>query len=92
MSFIFLGIVRNADLFRYFRVDLTAANFVHLVEPQWNPMVEAQATDRVHRIGQLRDVVVTRYIVENSIEQVRAISVVSNYLQLIALAADTCFS
>ncbi|KAJ6073167.1 Helicase C-terminal [Penicillium canescens] len=50
-------------------VDLTAANFVHLVEPQWNPMVEAQATDRVHRIGQLRDVVVTRYIVKNSIEQ-----------------------
>ncbi|KAG2026680.1 hypothetical protein GB937_001466 [Aspergillus fischeri] len=49
-------------------VDLTAANYVHLLEPHWNPMVEAQAVDRVHRIGQSREVVVTRYFIENSIE------------------------
>ncbi|KAJ5175560.1 Helicase C-terminal [Penicillium canariense] len=49
-------------------VDLTAASSVHLVEPQWNPMVEAQAVDRVHRIGQCRSVTVTRYIVKDSIE------------------------
>jgi len=49
---------------------MTAANHVHLVEPHWNPMAEAQAVDRVHRIGQTRDVVVTRYIMRNSIEQV----------------------
>ncbi|KAH1283910.1 hypothetical protein KXW05_000765, partial [Aspergillus fumigatus] len=49
-------------------VDLTAANYVHLLEPHWNPMVEAQAVDRVHRIGQSREVVVTRYFIENSVE------------------------
>ncbi|KAL2818730.1 SNF2 family N-terminal domain-containing protein [Aspergillus cavernicola] len=49
-------------------VDLTAACYVHLLEPQWNPMTEAQAVDRVHRIGQSRDVVVTRYLAANSIE------------------------
>lgn len=53
------------------RVDLTVANHVHLIEPHWNPMAEAQAVDRVHRIGQIRDVVITRYIVHNSIETVR---------------------
>ncbi|KAF5623217.1 hypothetical protein F25303_11892 [Fusarium sp. NRRL 25303] len=49
-------------------VDLTAANFVHLVEPHWNPMLEEQALDRVHRMGQIRDVVATRYITNDSIE------------------------
>ncbi|OQD83471.1 hypothetical protein PENANT_c016G00982 [Penicillium antarcticum] len=49
-------------------VDLTAASRVHIIEPQWNPMVEAQALDRVHRMGQTRDVVTTRYIVKDSIE------------------------
>ncbi|RYP52173.1 hypothetical protein DL768_002615 [Monosporascus sp. mg162] len=49
-------------------LDLTAANSVHLVEPHWNPMAESQAIDRVHRIGQQRNVVITRYIVRNSIE------------------------
>jgi SNF2 family DNA or RNA helicase len=46
------------------------ANHVHLIEPHWNPMAEAQAVDRVHRIGQTRDVVITRYIVDDSIESV----------------------
>ncbi|KAL7784188.1 SNF2 family N-terminal domain-containing protein [Trichoderma afarasin] len=49
-------------------VDLTAANNVHLLEPHWNPMVEAQALDRVHRIGQSREVLVTRYVTKNTIE------------------------
>jgi hypothetical protein len=35
-------------------------------------MVEAQAIDRVHRIGQEREVVITRYIMLNSIETVRS--------------------
>lgn len=52
------------------RIDLTAASTVHIVEPHWNPMVEAQAIDRVHRIGQSRDVEVVRYIVDGSIELV----------------------
>lgn len=53
-----------------FSVDLTSASNVHLVEPQWNPMVEAQAVDRVHRIGQSRNVIITRYVVKESIENV----------------------
>ena len=53
-------------------IDLTAANTVHLVEPHWNPMAESQAVDRIHHIGQLRDVTVIRYIVKNSVETVRA--------------------
>ena len=40
------------------------------MEPQWNPMAEEQALDRVHRIGQSRPVVATRYIVKDSIEDV----------------------
>lgn len=52
------------------RVDLTVANHVHLLEPHWNPMAEAQAVDRVHRIGQSREVVTTRYIIRDSIETV----------------------
>jgi len=56
------------------RIDLTVANLVHITEPHWNPMAEAQAMDRVHRIGQQRDVEVIRYIVSDSIEKVRAAS------------------
>jgi hypothetical protein len=53
-----------------YRVNLTAANHVHLLEPHWNPMAEAQAVDRVHRIGQSREVLTTRYITRDSIETV----------------------
>ncbi|KAL6796982.1 P-loop containing nucleoside triphosphate hydrolase protein [Trichoderma sp. SZMC 28012] len=49
-------------------IDLTVANNVHLLEPHWNPMTEAQALDRVHRIGQPREVLVTRYITRDTIE------------------------
>jgi len=59
---------------RSLRVDLAAANYVHLVEPHWNPMLEEQALDRVHRIGQTREVTTIRYIVNNSIETVRPFS------------------
>lgn len=50
---------------------MTAATFVHILEPHWNPKLEEQAIGRVHRIGQTRNVLVTRYLVENSIEYVR---------------------
>lgn len=48
------------------------ASRVHLVEPGWNPMLERQALDRVHRLGQMKDVLCRRYIVESpdSVEQV----------------------
>lgn len=57
-------------VFSIYSVDLTVANRVHLLEPHWNPMVEAQAVDRVHRIGQTRDVLITRYIIRDSVETV----------------------
>jgi SNF2 family DNA or RNA helicase len=51
-------------------LDLTAATRIHLLEPQWNPAVEEQAMARVHRMGQHREVVTVRYLVNNSIEEV----------------------
>lgn len=53
-------------------VNLTVANHVHILEPHWNPMAEAQAVDRVHRIGQRWDVLITRYLIKDSIEFVSA--------------------
>lgn len=52
-------------------LDLTAASRVHLMEPQWNPTAEEQALDRVHRMGQKSEVHAIRYIVKDSIEEVR---------------------
>ncbi|KAK7978619.1 hypothetical protein PG988_006109 [Apiospora saccharicola] len=52
-------------------LDLTVASRVHLMEPQWNPMVERQAVDRVFRLGQTRDVLTISYIMsgEDSVDQ-----------------------
>ncbi|KAL1853364.1 DNA helicase rad5 [Paecilomyces lecythidis] len=49
-------------------LNLTAANHVFMMDPWWSFAVEAQAIDRVHRMGQLREVSVTRFITKNSIE------------------------
>ena len=53
------------------RLNLTAANHVFLMEPQWNPMLEDQALDRVYRIGQTKEVTTVRYIVQGTLETVR---------------------
>lgn len=53
------------------RLDLTVASRVHLLEPQWNPAIEEQALSRVHRMGQHRPVVTMRYVMKDSIEEVR---------------------
>lgn len=50
-------------------LNLTAASQVHIMEPQWNPMVERQALDRVHRIGQQRPVKTIRYVVNSSFDE-----------------------
>jgi SWI/SNF-related matrix-associated actin-dependent regulator of chromatin subfamily A3 len=46
------------------RLNLTAASYVFVFEPAWNPAIEQQAVDRVHRLGQTSDVNVIRYIVK----------------------------
>ncbi|KAK4102528.1 hypothetical protein N658DRAFT_469140 [Parathielavia hyrcaniae] len=51
-------------------LDITAANYVHLVEPHWNPSVEDQAIARAFRMGQTRDVTIIRYVVKSSVEEV----------------------
>ncbi|RAH70282.1 DEAD/DEAH box helicase [Aspergillus aculeatinus CBS 121060] len=49
-------------------LNLTVANHVFMMDPWWSFAIEAQAIDRVHRMGQLRDVSVTRFVVKDSIE------------------------
>jgi len=50
-------------------INLTAANHVIHADRWWNPAIEDQSTDRVHRIGQHRTVHVHRIIVSNTLEQ-----------------------
>ncbi len=50
-------------------LNLTAADYVILLDPWWNPAVENQASDRAHRIGQTRPVVVYRLIARGTIEE-----------------------
>ena len=49
-------------------LNLTAAEYVFLLDPWWNPAVEAQAIDRTHRIGQTREVFAYRLVADNTIE------------------------
>lgn len=48
---------------------LTEADYVFVMDPWWNPAVEAQAVDRAHRIGQQRPVLVYRMVSAGTIEQ-----------------------
>ncbi len=50
-------------------LNLTAADHVFLVDPWWNPAVEAQAADRAHRIGQERPVMVYRLVSQGTVEE-----------------------
>lgn len=50
-------------------LNLTAADYVYLVDPWWNPAVETQAIDRTHRIGQQKKVFAYRMICKNTIEE-----------------------
>ncbi|XDG08564.1 hypothetical protein ABKA04_008179 [Annulohypoxylon sp. FPYF3050] len=65
-----------------FGLNLTAANHVYIIEPQWNPSVESQAIGRVSRLGQSKPVLVTRYVVRGTIE----ISMQSQQIRKIDLA------
>jgi len=50
-------------------LNLTAADYVFLLDPWWNPAVEAQAVDRAHRIGQQRKVFAYRLIARDTVEE-----------------------
>jgi hypothetical protein len=50
-------------------LNLTAAEYVFLLDPWWNPAVEAQAIDRAHRIGQTRQVFAYRLIAKDTVEE-----------------------
>ena len=50
-------------------LNLTAADYVFLLDPWWNPAVEAQAIDRTHRIGQARHVFAYRLIARDTVEE-----------------------
>lgn len=52
-----------------FGLNLTAADYVIHLDPWWNPAVEDQASDRAHRIGQLRPVTIYRLVAEETIEE-----------------------
>jgi SNF2 family DNA or RNA helicase len=50
-------------------LNLTSGSNVYVMEPQFNPAAEAQAIDRVHRLGQKRPVKTVRYIMRDSFEE-----------------------
>jgi len=50
-------------------LNLTAADYVFILDPWWNPAVEAQAVDRTHRIGQERQVFAYRLIARDTVEE-----------------------
>lgn len=50
-------------------LNLTAADYVIHMDPWWNPAVEDQASDRAHRIGQMRPVTIYRLVTKGTIEE-----------------------
>lgn len=50
-------------------LNLTVASHVFLMDPWWNPAVERQAQDRIHRIGQYKPIRIVRFVIEKTIEE-----------------------
>ncbi|MDR6564982.1 MULTISPECIES: DEAD/DEAH box helicase [unclassified Arcicella] len=50
-------------------LNLTAADYVFILDPWWNPAIEAQAIDRAHRIGQINTVFTYKFITKNTVEE-----------------------
>lgn len=50
-------------------LNLTAASYVFIMDPWWNPAVESQAVDRAHRIGQMNRLTVYRPVIKDSVEE-----------------------
>ena len=70
-------------------LNLTKASYVFHLEPWWNPAIENQATDRVHRMGQKRAVQVYRYIMHESVEEKIEILKSKKQQRFDALFSDT---
>ncbi|KAJ9131553.1 SNF2 family domain-containing protein [Pleurostoma richardsiae] len=68
-------------------LNLTAANTVYVMEPQYNPAAEAQAIDRVHRLGQKREVRTVRYIMQDSFEE-KMLELQDKKIKLASLSMD----
>lgn len=64
-KFIFLLTTRAGGL----GINLTTADIVVLFDSDWNPQADLQAMDRAHRIGQIKQVKVFRFVTENAIEE-----------------------
>ena len=62
-------------------LNLTRADYVFLLDPWWNPAVEAQAVDRAHRIGQKNKVFTYKFITKNTVEE-KILALQKNKLQL----------
>ncbi|RAL39380.1 hypothetical protein DM860_002913 [Cuscuta australis] len=50
-------------------LNLTVASHVFLMDPWWNPAVERQAQDRIHRIGQYKPIRIVRFVIGNTVEE-----------------------
>jgi len=50
-------------------LNLTAARKLILLDPAWNPATEDQCFDRIHRLGQMEDVEIHKFVMKDSIEQ-----------------------
>lgn len=53
-----------------FSLNLISSSRIYLLEPQWNPSIEAQAIGRALRLGQMSNVTIVRYIMEGTVEEV----------------------
>jgi len=62
-------------------LNLTRADYVFLLDPWWNPAIEAQAVDRAHRIGQKRTVFTYKFITRNTVEE-KILALQKNKLRL----------
>ena len=69
-------------------LNLTSADMVMHYDPWWNPAVEAQATDRAHRIGQKKTVYVMKMIASNTIEE-KVLALQKRKQAIIAATVDT---
>lgn len=68
-------------------LNLTSGSNVYVMEPQFNPAAEAQAIDRVHRLGQKRPVKTVRYIMRDSFEE-KMVELQEKKMKLASLSMD----